>query len=103
MAYFLKSWINPKDGSERLYVQGTTRQSVYLTQRKSDGALVWSSKASDTPHKFQTGDHYGKIKKDRAAVEEVCEAYGLILGGGADQWDRARHIAVDGIGSSDDE
>lgn len=101
MAYFLKSWTSPKDGSERLYIQGTPRQSLYLTQSK-DGNLVWSSKANDTPHKYQTGDHYGKIKKDRAAATDVCEAFGLTLGGGADQWDRARQIAADGISVEQD-
>ncbi|WP_319798271.1 hypothetical protein [Nitrobacter sp.] len=96
MTYSLKIWTNPRDGEVRLYVNGTPRQALYF-KKSTDGRLVWSSKANDTPHRFQTGDHYGKVRKDGAAAAEVAAAYSLELGKGDGQWERALQLATDGI------
>lgn len=93
MTYSLKIWTKA-DGATRLYINGTPRQALYFSQE--DGKLVWSSKANDTPHRYQTGDHYGKVRKDAAAANEVAKAYGLKLGEPG-EWDRALRIAQDGI------
>lgn len=94
--YSLKLWTNPRDMADvRLYVQGTTRQSVYLKRARDDGRLVWSSKANDTPPKYRTGDHYGKVNKDRDAADTVCEALGLKLG--EQDWDKAVETAESGL------
>ena len=97
--YSLKTWINPRDPSDaRVYINGTTRQSVYFT-RGRDGRVTWSSKANDTPHRFQTGDHYGKIRKDGDAASTVADAFGIKLGDGTGdaEWNRLLQIAADGI------
>lgn len=98
MTFSLKIWINPRNGSERLYLNGTTRKSVYF-KCAEDGRVVWSSKANDTPHKFQTGDHYGKIRKDREAATSAAEAFGVALGEGSgeQEWSALRAIAERGL------
>ena len=96
MAFSLKSWTNPRDGAERLYLNGTTRKSVYF-ERAHDGRVLWSSKANDTPHKFQSGDHYGKVRKDREAVLSAALAFGVTIGGGEEDWARLRLIAETGL------
>ncbi|MCC7047189.1 MAG: hypothetical protein IT562_10790 [Alphaproteobacteria bacterium] len=97
--YSLKIWTKPGSDEIRLYINGTTRQSVYFALARDGQHVVWSSKANDTPHKFQTGDHYGKVRKDGAAAEEVAEAFDLKLGAEStrDDWDRIVQIARDGI------
>lgn len=96
--YSLKLWQKPNSGEIRLYIGGTTRQDVYLLLA-GDGLIKWSSKAHDTPHKFQTGDHYGKVKKDREAASEVAKAFSIPLGDGStrEDWERACQLARDGI------
>jgi hypothetical protein len=98
MTYSLKIWIKPDSDEIRLYINGTTRQSVYF-KLSAAGHVVWSSKANDTPHKYQTGDHYGKVRKDGEAASMVAEAYSLTLGNGSsrEDWDRIVQIARDGI------
>lgn len=105
MPYTLRSWTH-ENGRHRLYIGGTTRQSIYLTRRESDGAVVWSSKANDTPHRFQTGDHYGKVRKDREACEIFAEAIGVTLGdpeGAEEAWARLSQIAASGLIIEDEE
>lgn len=97
MTYSLKIWNKPGSDDVRLYINGTTRQSVYLKKsREGSGRIVWSSKANDTPHRFQTGDHYGKCRKDEAAAREVMEAYGLEFRKDG-EWERALAFAQQGI------
>lgn len=102
--YSLTAWTHPATGQIRLYVNGTTRSGVYLLQ-DSGGRVVWSSKTNDTPTKFRSGDHWGKVKKDGAAAEMVAERFGIPLGNEstADDWTRAVQIAADGIQLSSDE
>lgn len=102
MTFSLKIWNKPGTDEVRLYINGTTRQSLYFAKSSKDGRLVWSSKANDTPHKFQTGDHYGKIQKDRKAAEMVAEAFGLKLGEQG-EFERALEIAKAGIEAGADE
>lgn len=101
MTYSLKIWTKPGSDEPRLYVNGTTRNALYF-KLSDKGTVVWSSKANDTPHKFHTGDHYGKIRKDGDAAEEVANAYDLKLGEGSsrEDWDRIVQIAKDGISAS---
>lgn len=80
MAYSMTIWNHPSDGSERIYLNGSTRQSIYIKPRAGDGVAVWSSRANDTPHRFQTGDHYGKVRKDREAARAIAEGFGIELG-----------------------
>lgn len=100
MTYSLKLWTNPRDGSERLYINGTTRQALYL-KLSSKKTLVWSSKANDASE--HTGDHYGKIRKDSEAAHEVCAAANLKLGGEEVEWIKARELAVSGLSFSEPE
>lgn len=105
MTYSLKAWTNPHHANDiRIYIQGTTRQSIYF-KRAADGRLVWSSKANDTPHKFQTGDHYGKIRKDREAALAVADAFNIKLGDGTGEaeWNRLLQIASTGIVAGDED
>lgn len=96
MTFSLKLWTNPRDENDvRLYVNGTTRSAVYLKRSRTDGRLVWSSKANDTPPKFRTGDHYGKVGKDGDAARMVAEALGLRLG--EDDWTQAVAVAESGL------
>lgn len=100
MAYSLKLWTNPRDtADERLYINGTTRSAVYFARSKTDGRVVWSSKAHDTPAKFRTGDHYGKCRKDGDAAEIVAEAFGVEIGEGTgeEEWSRLVAIARGGL------
>lgn len=96
--YWLSIWQKPNTDEIRLYINGTTRKSVYLKQ-SSDGKVQWSSKSNDTPAKFQTGNHYEKIRKDGEAAKAVAEAFGIKLGSASSQedWDRALKMAQDGI------
>lgn len=97
MTYSLKLWQKPGSDDIRLYINGTPRQALYLKQKSgSAGQIVWSSKANDTPHKFQTGDHYGKIRKDGDAADEVMKAFGLEYKKDG-EWERALEIAKGGI------
>lgn len=97
--YSLKIWTKPGSDEIRLYINGTNRQSVYFALARDGQRVVWSSKTNDTPHKFQTGDHYGKVRKDREAALEVAAAYNLLLGdeSSREDWDRIVQIARDGI------
>jgi hypothetical protein len=101
--YSLQIWQKPNSDEIRIYINGTSRQSVYF-KLDPKCRVVWSSKANDTPRKFQSGDHYGKIKKDANAADEVAEAYGFKLGDGTnlEDWDRMVQIAKDGIQISED-
>lgn len=96
----LHSYINDKTGLEpqearlRIYINGTPRKKVYFVAGK-DGDLRWSSKTNDTPAKFRTGGHYGKIRKDADAAEEVAAAYGWTLG--ETPFAVALQVARDGI------
>ena len=87
------------NGQERLYINGTTRSKIYFMAADDGQHATWSSKTADTPRKYQTGDHYGKLGKDTEAVHEVAAAYGVKIGskGDADAWPRLRSFAVDGI------
>lgn len=99
MGYSLKAWTNPRDEKNvRLYINGTTRSAVYFVKNKN-GKAVWSSKANDTPPKFRTGDHYGKVRKDGDAAHKVAEAFGVTLGekGGGADWDRLLECAASGM------
>lgn len=93
--YALKEWKHPTTGEIRLYVNGTTRQGLWLSESKTDKSTLWSSKTNETPHRFQTGDHYGKIRKDRDAATTVAEAFGIQLG--EPPFSVALQIARDGI------
>lgn len=100
MTYTMKVWNHPTTGEVRLYVNGTTRQSVYLREHKfAAGRVSWGSKAADTPHKFQTGNHYQKVDKDADAAHEVAQAYGAVLGedGPAEGWAQLVNLANRGI------
>lgn len=96
--YWLSIWQKPNTDEIRLYINGTSRQSVYF-KLADDGRVVWSSKANDTPPKYRTGDHYGKVRKDREAACDVAAAFNLRLGEGSsrEDWDRIVQIARDGI------
>lgn len=84
-------------GERRVYINGTTRSAIYLVAASNgSGELRWSSRENDTSPKFRKGDHWGKVNKDQAAVEQVCEAYGLALAKVGD-FDRAWQLATDGI------
>lgn len=95
MTYSLSPWTHPTTGEQRLYVNGTTRKAVYLAAAKSDGRLIWSSKVQDTPTKFRSGDHWGKVNKDRDAAYAVAEALGLRLG--EQDWALAVQTAATGL------
>ena len=94
----LNLWRKPNSDQIRLYINGTTRRGVYIVEGK-DGTAVWSSKANDTPHRFQTGDHYGKVRKDGDAARMVAAAYGVTLGkdGDPDGWTRLLAAAEQGL------
>lgn len=98
--YSLRVWTNPRNPADiRVYIGGTTRQSVYF-KREPDGRVVWSSKTHDTDPKYRTGDHYGKVRKDGAAAREVADAFSINLGDattGEAEWSRILQIAADGI------
>lgn len=97
--YSLKIWTNPSRPDDvRVYIHGTTRSAVYF-KLSSKGTVVWSSKTNDTPTKFRTGDHYGKIDKDGRAAEEVAEAFNITLGdkSSVEDWQRVLQLAADGI------
>lgn len=96
--YALKIWINPSTSEARIYISGTSRSGVYFN-RSEKGGITWSSKANDTPRKFQSGDRYGKIRKDGDAAHAVAEAYNVTLAheGDGSEWDRLMQIARDGI------
>jgi hypothetical protein len=97
--YSLNAWTNPRDAADvRVYLGGTTRDKIYL-KLAADGRVIWSSKTNDTPSKFRTGDHYGKVKKDGAAVRAVAAAFSIPLGDGSgrDDWARVLQLAADGI------
>lgn len=95
MTYSLNIWTNPSnDADVRLYINGTSRQQVWFKADK-DGKMIWSSKANATPHKFQTGNHYQKVRKDGDAAHEVAEAYGWTLG--ETDFAVAMQVAKDGI------
>lgn len=98
--YSLRLWTNPRDTNDvRVYVNGTNRQAVYLKCSRDGTRVVWSSKANDTPTKFRTGDHYGKVRKDGDAAREVAAAYSITLGadGQEGEWNRLLAIVADGI------
>ena len=92
--FSLSIWQKPNSEEIRIYINGTPRKALYFCAGK-DGTLRWSSKTNDTPHKYQTGDHYGKIRKDQAAAEVVAEAYSWTLGQTA--FNVALQVARDGI------
>lgn len=96
--YSLNIWTKPDSDETRIYINGTYRKGVYFKMSKF-GKLVWSSKANDTPSKYRTGNHYGKVNKDRAAAREVAEAYGVTLGDEStvEDWERLLQIAQDGV------
>lgn len=94
MHYSLKIWTRPGTDENRLYIGGTSRQSLYFCRGK-EGDLRWSSKANDTPHRFQTGDHHGKIRKDQTAAEDVAAAFGWTLA--ETPFEVALQVARDGI------
>lgn len=79
MGFRLKTWTNPRDGRVRIYVEGTTRDTIYFDEG-AGGALAWSSKSMDTPYRYRSGDHYGKVRKDQEAASEVAKAFGFKLG-----------------------
>lgn len=72
-------WTNPRDNSIRAYINDPRRKTVYFCA-DANGKTTWSSKAADTPHKFQTGDHYGKVRKDQDAAHEFAKENGIVLG-----------------------
>lgn len=104
MTFSLRIWQKPGTEEIRLYVGGTNRESVYF-KLSSDGHVVWSSKANDTPPKFRKGDHYGKCRKDGEAAAECADAYSLPLGDDStiDDWNRILQIARDGISAESKE
>ena len=97
MTYSLSIWIHPKTGEERIYLNGTTRRGIYI--KWSGDKCVWSSKTNDTPNKFRSGDHYGKVRKDSAAVGQVLERFGYdgTKEIDADAFERLRQIAKDDL------
>lgn len=97
MTYSINIWTHPKTGDERLYLNGTARKGIYI--KWTGEKCVWSSRTNDTPAKFRRGDHYGKVRKDSAAVSEVLEAFGHESTQDVDHngFDRLRQIARDGI------
>jgi hypothetical protein len=93
--YSLRVWTNPaKPDDVRIYINGTTRQGVYFKFSTTGNEVVWSSKTNDTPPRFRTGDHYGKIRKDGAAASDVAAAYGFVLGAGTTREDFDAMLAV---------
>lgn len=102
MSYSLNEWNHPKTGEVRLYINGTNRKGIYLALGRT-GNLIIGSKAIDTPHRYQTGNHYQKVRKDNETARTVCEAYGLSVGNDTEgEFDRALQIARDGVEVSDD-
>ena len=99
MTFSLKLWTKPGSDEVRIYIQGTSRDTIYFAQ-KSNGKLTWSSKANDTPYKFQTGNHYGKVNKDGEAADRVAQAYGLELG--ESEFEAAVEIAKSGLEVEED-
>lgn len=100
MYYSLRIWTNPGNPADiRIYIDGTTRTSVYFTRSDFDGRLVWSSNAIDASLRRRTGDYYTKKRKDGEAAARVADAFGVKLGTGTGEaeWDRLLQIVADGI------
>lgn len=86
----LDTWTHPTTGDTRIYINGTTRRSIYLTKR-DDETVGWSSKANDTPRKYRAGNHYQKVRKDGDAVKQVCDEFGIEIR--STSFERALEIA----------
>lgn len=94
MTYQLNEWTHPKTGATRLYINGSHRKGVYLYKSDRTGRLVVGSRAIDTPHRFQRGNHYSKVNKDNAVAADVAEHFHLTIGEGSEgQFDIALRIA----------
>jgi hypothetical protein len=96
----LRVWTNPSNPEDvRIYIKGTRRSGVYFKFSERDNRVVWSSKTNDTPSRFQTGDHYGKIRKDSAAAAEVARAYKFNIGDGStrEDFDSIVDVAKSGL------